>query len=107
MSGQFGTSLNNPPQPFEYNSVIPNYQAPIACPVNNQFTATATGLLFIESTDNNGNGTVTINGSQLIYGGGEGFASDYYSITFLVKKGDIINTTLAGRVIIFPFEGTL
>ena len=85
-------------------SGYPNW-AGISKPVNATFTVDAPGLLFIESTKNNATGYVTINGFQMIYGSGEGFATDYYSITYLVDRGDVVNTTnAAGRVILFAFK---
>ena len=81
----------------------PNW-AGISKPVNAVFTVDAPGLLFIESTYNNETGYVTINNFQMIYGSGCGFAEDYYSITYLVDSGDVVQTTAAGRVILFAFK---
>lgn len=84
-------------------SGYPNW-AGISKPVNAAFTVDAPGLLFIESTHNNATGYVTINNFQMIYGSGNGFAEDYYSITYLVGSGDVVQTTAAGRVILFAFK---
>ena len=85
-------------------SGYPNW-AGISKPVNAVFTVDAPGLLFIESTKNNATGYVTINGFQMIYGAGIGYAEDYYSITYLVDSGDVVQTTnAAGRVILFAFK---
>ena len=85
-------------------SGYPNW-AGISKPVNAVFTVDAPGLLFIESTCNNATGYVTINGFQMIYGAGNGFATDYYSITYLVDSGDVVKTSdAAGRVILFAFK---
>lgn len=85
-------------------SGYPNW-AGISKPVNAVFTVDAPGLLFIESTHNNATGYVTINDFQMIYGSGEGFATDYYSITYLVDSGDVVKTSNAtGRVILFAFK---
>lgn len=85
-------------------SGYPNW-AGISKPVNAAFTVDAPGLLFIESTNNNATGYVTINNFQMIYGSGNGFATDYYSITYLVDSGDVVQTTdAAGRVILFAFK---
>ena len=82
----------------------PNW-AGISKPVNAVFTVDEPGLLFIESTCNNVTGYVTINGFQMIYGSGNGFATDYYCVTYLVNRGDIVQTTdAAGRVILFAFK---
>lgn len=85
-------------------SGYPNW-AGISKPVNAVFTVDAPGLLFIESTHNNATGYVTINDFQMIYGSGNGYATDYYSITYLVDSGDVVQTTnAAGRVILFAFK---
>lgn len=85
-------------------SGYPNW-AGISKPVNAVFTVDAPGLLFVESTQNNATGYVTINNFQMIYGSGNGFATDYYSITYLVDSGDVVQTTdAAGRVILFAFK---
>lgn len=85
-------------------SGYPNW-AGISKPVNAVFTVDAPGLLFIESTHNNATGYVTINDFQMIYGSGNGYAEDYYSITYLVDSGDVVQTTDAtGRVILFAFK---
>lgn len=84
-------------------SGYPNW-AGISKPVNAVFTVDAPGLLFIESTRNNATGCVTINNFKMIYGSGNGFAEDYYSITYLVDKGDVVQTTDTGRVILFAFK---
>lgn len=85
-------------------SGYPNW-AGISKPLNAVFTVDAPGLLFIESTHNNATGYVTINGFQMIYGSGIGYATDYYSITYLVDSGDVVQTTdAAGRVILFAFK---
>lgn len=82
----------------------PNWTG-VSKPVNAVFTVDAPGLLFIESTHNNATGYVTINDFKMIYGSGEGFATDYYSITYLVDSGDVVQTTNAtGRVILFVFK---
>lgn len=85
-------------------SGYPNW-AGISKPVNAVFTADAPGLLFIESSCNNGTGYVTINGFQMIYGSGCGYAVDYYCVTYLVDSGDVVQTTdTTGRVILFAFK---
>lgn len=85
-------------------SGYPNW-AGISKPVNAVFTVDAPGLLFIESTHNNATGYVTINDFQMIYGSGNGYATDYYSVTYLVDRGDVVQTTNAtGRVILFAFK---
>ena len=85
-------------------SGYPNW-AGISKPVNAVFTVDAPGLLFVESTHNNATGYVTINNFQMIYGSGNGFATDYYSITYLVDSGDVVKTTDAtARVILFAFK---
>nr|UVN04525.1 MAG: hypothetical protein [Bacteriophage sp.] len=85
-------------------SGYPNW-AGISKPVNAVFTVDAPGLLFIESTHNNATGYVTINGFQMIYGSGNGFATNYYCVTYLVDSGDVVKTTDAtGRVILFVFK---
>lgn len=82
----------------------PNW-AGISMPVNTTFTVEEPGLLFIESTHNNATGYVTINGFQMIYGSGNGYATDYYCVTYLVDIGDVVQTTDAtGRVILFVFK---
>lgn len=79
----------------------PNW-AGISMPVNAVFTVDEPGLLFIESTRNNEIGYVTINGFQMIYGSGNGYATDYYCVTYLVDRGDVVQTkNTAGRVILF------
>lgn len=84
-------------------SGYPNW-AGISKPVNAVFTVDAPGLLFIESTHNNRTGYVTINDFQMIYGSGNSYTTDYYSITYLVDSGDVVKTTEAGRVILFAFK---
>ena len=85
-------------------SGYPNW-AGISKPVNAVFTVDAPGLLFIESTFNNATGYVTINGFKMTYGSGNGFASDYYCVTYLVDRGDVVRTTDAtGRAILFVFK---
>lgn len=85
-------------------SGYPNW-AGVSKPVNAVFTVDAPGLLFIESTHNNATGYVTINDFQMIYGSGNGYASDYYCVTYLVDSGDVVQTTNAtGRVILFAFK---
>lgn len=85
-------------------SGYPNW-AGISKPVNAAFTVDAPGLLFIESSNNNATGYVTINNFRMIYGSGNGFATDYYSMTYLVDRGDVVQTTdAAGRVILFAFK---
>lgn len=85
-------------------SGYPNW-AGILKPVNAVFTVDAPGLLFIESTHNNATGYVTINDFQMIYGSGNGYATDYYCVTYLVDRGDVVQTTDAtGRVILFAFK---
>lgn len=82
----------------------PNW-AGISMPVNATFTVNEPGLLFIESSRNNGIGYVTINGFQMIYGSGNGYATDYYCVTYLVGVGDVVQTTgTTGRVILFVFK---
>lgn len=77
----------------------------ISKPINATFIVDAPGLLFIESSQNNKTGYVTINGFQMIYGSGNGYATDYYCVTYLVDIGDIVQTTdAAGRVILFVFK---
>lgn len=85
-------------------SGYPNW-AGISKPVNAVFTVDAPGLLFIESTRNNATGYVTINNFQMIYGSGNGFATDYYCVTYLVDRGDVVQTTDAtARAILFMFK---
>lgn len=85
-------------------SGYPNW-AGISKPVNAAFTVDAPGLLFVESTCNNATGYVTINNFRMTYGSGNGYAKDYYSITYLVDSGDVVQTTEAtGRVILFAFK---
>ncbi len=85
-------------------SGYPNW-AGISKPVNAVFTVDAPGLLFIESTHNNATGYVTINNFKMIYGSGNGYATDYYCVTYLVDRGDVVKTTDAtGRAILFMFK---
>lgn len=85
-------------------SGYPNW-AGISKPVNAVFTVDVPGLLFIESTRNNATGYATINGFQMIYGSGNGYATDYYCVTYLVDSGDVVQTSDAtGRVILFAFK---
>lgn len=82
----------------------PNW-AGISKPVNATFTVDAPGLLFIESSRNNKIGYVTINNFQMIYGSGNGYATDYYCVTYLVDSGDVVQTTdTTGRAILFVFK---
>lgn len=86
---------------------VPGYLnwAGISMPVNATFTVTEPGLLFVESSNNNKTGYVTINGFRMIYGSGNGYAIDYYCVTYLVDVGDVVQTTDAtGRVILFVFK---
>lgn len=85
-------------------SGYPNWSG-ISKPVNAVFTVDAPGLLFIESTRNNAVGYVTINDFKMTYGSGNGYATDYYCVTYLVDSGDVVETTNAtGRVILFAFK---
>ena len=85
-------------------SGYPNW-AGISKPVNAVFTVDAPGLIFIESSRNNATGYVTINGFQMIYGSGNGYATDHYCVTYLVDRGDVVQTSDAtGRVILFAFK---
>lgn len=85
-------------------SGYPNWTG-ISKPVNAVFTVDTPGLLFVESTKNVKTGYVTINGFQMIYGAGEDFAPDYYSVTYIVDSGDVVQTeSTTGRVILFAFK---
>lgn len=83
----------------------PNW-AGISKPVNTTVVMDGAGLIFVESTQNNAIGYVTINDFQMIYGSGNGFATDYYCATFFVDNGTSVKTDASvGRLILFKFYG--
>lgn len=83
----------------------PNW-AGISKPVNTTVVMDGAGLIFVESTNNNHTGRVTINGYEMIYGSGNGFATDYYCATFFVDNGTSVKTdNTVGRLILFKFYG--
>lgn len=83
----------------------PNW-AGISKPVNTTVVMDGAGLIFVESTRNNAIGYVTINDFQMIYGSGNGYATDYYCATFFVDNGTSVKTDASvGRLILFKFYG--
>lgn len=83
----------------------PNW-AGISMPVNTTVRIKKPGMLFVESTNNNITGRIAINGYEVIYGSGNGYAKDYYCATFFVDKGTSVRTDVAaGRLILFTFYG--
>lgn len=83
----------------------PNW-AGISKPVNTTVVMDGAGLIFVESTNNNHTGRITINGYEMIYGSGNGYAKDYYCATFFVDNGTSVKTDdTVGRLILFKFYG--
>lgn len=83
----------------------PNW-AGILKPVNTTVVMDSAGLIFVESSQNNSTGRIAINGYEMIYGSGNGWATDYYCATFFVDNGTSVRTDdTAGRLILFTFYG--
>lgn len=104
MTGQFGTSLNNPPKAFEIVNVMPDYSQRITRTTGESFTMPYDGYVFASSYQG-GERYITIDGFKFAWTKDGGFAESLMSGLFPVKKGSVVIVEASNLIFTMPCFG--